>query len=84
MTERIISYLYRNLHYEEYQKGETIFTYNDIGDLFYIVMQGEVIVKTPAPHVIEEVNRTPENVLYYLIKFYKDIYWAKMTNGPII
>ena len=53
--------------------GDTIFKFDDKGDIFYIVLEGEVIVKTPAPFVIEPENKTPEMIFLYLMRFYKDI-----------
>jgi len=31
-----------------------VFQYGDEGELFYIVMEGEVVIKTPAPDTLED------------------------------
>ena len=47
-----------------------------MGRLFYIILEGEVIVKTPAPHLLEgEELVNPKSILLYLIQYYQDIDW---------
>ena len=52
--ESTIKYLYRNLKFHEYKPQEPVFDYGDKGTLFYIIMDGEVAVKTPAPEELED------------------------------
>lgn len=57
---KTVNYLYRNLQYSEHQKGDSVFKYGELGKLFYIILEGEVLVKTPGPHILEgEENVNP-------------------------
>ena len=48
-----IQFMYRNMHFLELQKGQEVFKYGDVGELFYIVMDGEISIKTPFPEELE-------------------------------
>ena len=52
--EKTIQYLFRNLRFMEFKPKVPVFHYGDQGELFYIIMEGEVVIKTPAPDVIED------------------------------
>ena len=78
---KTIMYLYRNMRYEEFGPSDIVFNYGDQGDLFYIIMEGEVIVKTPAPEVIEDDQATPEAFIIYIIEYFQEIYWEKLPEG---
>ena len=52
--------------------------------MFYIIMEGEVIVKTPAPELIEDEHATPEGFLIYLIEYFEEIYWEKLPEGTYL
>ena len=39
--------LFRNLLYLELKEKETVFKYGEVGELFYVIIDGEVSVKTP-------------------------------------
>ena len=51
--------LYRNVSYLEYQNGTTVFNYGEQGELFYIILEGEVIIKVPMPKIIEKPKNKP-------------------------
>ena len=85
LEAKTVNYLYRNILYQEHDVGETVFNYGEMGKLFYIILEGEVIVKTPGPHILEgEENVNPQSVLLYLIKYFRDIDWIDIINGEII
>ena len=52
LDSKTINYLYRNLRLVEYEGKETVFNYGDKGDFYYILLTGEVVVKTPSPFVL--------------------------------
>lgn len=82
---KTMNYLYRNLTFSQCDKGDSVFKYGEMGKLFYIILEGEVIVKTPGPHLLEgdqEVNAN--SVLLYLIKYFRDIDWTKLVNGDLV
>ena len=49
-----VQYLFRHLFFLEIDRNENVFNYGDEGDLFYIIIEGEVSIKTPFPDVLEE------------------------------
>ena len=46
--------MFQNLRYTELDAFENVFDYGDDGELFYIIMEGEVKIKIPAPDELEE------------------------------
>ena len=73
--------MYRALHYVEYQAGESIFKYGDEGDLFYIIISGEVEVKTPAPESLSGDESSPANLTLYLVRHFEDLDWEHFKFG---
>ena len=69
------------MRFAEYAPGEYVFHYGDEGNLFYIIMEGQVIIKTPAPETVEKEQATPEGFLIYLLEYFDEIQWAKMAEG---
>ena len=67
--------------YLELEAGETVFNYGDVGDLFYIVISGEISVKTPFPEVLEDDTAQPYPVLIYFLNFFQDIDWSSLPDG---
>ena len=51
--------LYRNVSYLEVENCKTVFNYGDQGELFYIILEGEVIIKVPMPTIIEKPKNKP-------------------------
>jgi CRP-like cAMP-binding protein len=49
----VVSNLYTHLRIEECKAGRKVFNYGDYGQLFYIIIEGEVEVRTPAPVELE-------------------------------
>ena len=85
LETKTINFLYRKICFQQCNKAGYLFKYGQMGRLFYIILDGEVLVKTPGPHILEgEENVNPKSVLLYLIKFYKDIDWVSLTNGELI
>ena len=73
--------LYRNLRMQECEPGEPVFRYGDRGGFFYIIIDGEVEVRTPSPVELDEESATPEGLLSFIVSFYHDIYWDKVPAG---
>ena len=76
-----MKFLYQNLRFLEIEEDDTVFKYGDEGNLFYIIMEGEVIVKTPSPDELDEEYVTPEGFLLYMVEYYRDIEWSVLNNG---
>lgn len=68
--EKTILYLFRNLRYAEYHAMETVFHFGDEGEIFYIIMEGEVMIKIPGPDVLEDEQCSAEGFLIFLIEYF--------------
>ena len=62
-------------------EGEILFEYGEEGQHFYVIIEGEVSVKTPAPEELDEDQATPLGFLVYMIEYFHDIHWAHFANG---
>jgi len=58
-----------------------VFEYGDEGQLFYIVMEGEVEVRIPLQVVLEGEDATPVGFYNYLVKNFNDIHWPQIADG---
>ena len=58
--------------------------YGDEGDLYYIILEGEVIVRIPQAHILEEEQFSPLGLLMFLIEYYNDIMWSMLNHGDTI
>ena len=59
--------------------------YDELGRLFYIILEGECSVRTPAQYLLEgEEQVNPEYLLTYLLKYFRDINWQSMHNGDLV
>lgn len=65
----------------ECDQDETLFKYGDSGDLFYIIIEGEVSIKTPTPVVLEGDDITPVGLVCYFLTNYGDMHWVELTDG---
>ena len=79
-----MNHLYRKVQYLELYKDETVCQYGDPGDLFYIILKGEVIVKTPSPDIIEGSQLSPIGFLIYVNQYFRDIQWNTLKHGSRI
>ena len=70
----------KQLRLEEVAKGEIVFNYGDQGQLFYIIIEGEVEIKVPSPVLLENDSATPEGLITFILLFFKDIYWKELPN----
>jgi hypothetical protein len=70
--------LFQNLRLRECQPKETVFLYGERGSSFYIIIQGQVEVKTPA---IVEFDVEQDEFFHFCLDYFSDIYWKKTTNG---
>ena len=76
-----MQYLFRHLFFLEIDAYENVFNYGDEGDLFYIIIEGQVSIKTPFPDVLEEEQAEPYPLLVLFLTFFKDIDWKFITDG---
>lgn len=62
--------LFMHLFVQEFNAGETVFKFGDRGHHFYIVLDGEVEIRTPSPVELEEAQVTPEGLLVFCISYF--------------
>lgn len=62
-----IQRLYNSMKYEYFDQGEKVFNYGDIGDKFYIILQGKVSVRVPK---IFNYSFTRNELLKFILKNY--------------
>lgn len=67
--------------YEKSNAGEKLFQFGDRGENFYIILSGEVELKTPSPVELTGKKATPEGVLSFFVNFYEDILWEYLDRG---
>ena len=74
--EKIIQFLIRKMRFKASEKNEMVFHFGDIGELFYIIMDGEVIIKVPSPAIIEgEKAAAKAFLLEYLVEQFEIVHW---------
>lgn len=49
--------------------------YGKDSDLFYIIIEGEVILRAPYPFILENEHFTPIGLLMILIEHFHDVIW---------
>ena len=57
-----------------------MFHYGEKGDLFYIILEGKVEVRTVSPVELDGESTTPEGLITFIISYWRDIYWAKIPE----
>ena len=65
----------------EMNAGEVVFNYGDVGDQFYIIIEGEISIMTPFPEVLEGEQVSPYPILIYFLTFFKNIDWNFISCG---
>ena len=61
-----------------------MFHYGDRGSLFYIIIEGEVEIRTPSPVELDNDSATAEGILVFIVTYFDDIYWEKIYQGQKI
>ena len=82
--EKTFFELCERLRLEEYSQSAIVFNYGDIGQLFYIVVEGEVDVKVPSPVILEEDSATPEGLISFIMLYFNDLHWERLYMGKRI
>lgn len=77
----VIQSLFRNMRLEEWPKQHKVFSYGDRGELFYIIIQGQVSIRTPQPVELEAENTSAEGLISFLISYFEDMFWEQIENG---
>mgnify|MGYP001626983421 CR=1 FL=1 len=62
-------------------EGDPVFEYDDEGNLFYIIMEGEVGVRIPGPFILEGENASPIGLFKFLTENFNDIHWPKVEGS---
>jgi hypothetical protein len=70
--------IFQNLRLRTCEPKETVFLFGDRGSTFYIIIDGQVEVKTPA---IVEFDVEQDEFFQFCLDYFSDIYWKKTTNG---
>ena len=65
-------HIYQELHLQEAKQGEHIFHYNDIGETFYILLEGTLMLRVPW---IRDVAFTQEEMEDYAKKNLQNLFW---------
>jgi hypothetical protein len=52
--------------------------------MFYIIIKGEVEIRTPSPIELENESATAEGILVFIVTYFEDIYWHKIYQGEKI
>ena len=58
-----------------------MFEFGDRGSHYYIIIEGEVLIKTPSPIELDGQKATPEGLLIFIVDYYQDIRWDKISNS---
>ena len=58
------------MRFTELEAGAKVFEYGDKGEQFYIIMEGEVNIQTPAPSMLEDDACSPEGFLIFTIEYF--------------
>lgn len=69
------------LRIQECKVRETVFLFGDRGKMFYIIIKGEVEIRTPSPIELENESATAEGILVFIVTYFEDIYWKKINKG---
>lgn len=69
---------------QECKARETVFLFGDRGKMFYIIIKGEVEIRTPSPIELENESATAEGILVFIVTYFEDIYWQKIYQGEKI
>ena len=62
--------------------GDTVFNYSERGELFYIILDGQVYVRTVSPVELRDCDATV--LINFIIKNYPNIYWDKVPKAAEI
>jgi hypothetical protein len=73
--------VFMHLRMAEHKAGETVFNFGDRGQLFYIIIEGEVEIRTPCLVELENEQVTPMGVLAFCINHLEDIFWDRIQSG---
>ena len=84
LEEKTVNYLYRNLRMLKLGAGDIVMSYGDEGDLYYIILEGEVVVRIPHAHFLENEHCTPVGLLMFLIEYFNDVLWWMLKDGEQI
>ena len=52
-----------------------------MGELFYVIMEGNVVVKTPSMVTLEGEQATPQGLLIYILENFREIHWSDLKSG---
>ena len=63
----MLNYLYRNLRLIKMPAKQIVFNFGDEGDTFYIILEGEVLIRSPSPVVLESANLSPWRLLMFFV-----------------
>ena len=66
----------------EKSAGDIVCNYGEKGDLFYIILDGQVNVRTVSPVELFDCDAT--SLINFLIINYKNIYWGKIPRSEEI
>jgi len=81
IDDKSMQYMYKTFCLRECVAQEAVINYGDRGSLFYILIHGEVEIRVPNQ---VELQIKGEDFIVFCLRFFNDIFWAKITNGQTI
>ena len=64
----------------QHEAGSLVFKYGDEGDLFYIILDGEVAVIVPGPHTLVGYETTRLGFLNWVVENFDSVHWDNMPG----
>lgn len=78
MDKEFVMRAYKVMFVKEQAKGETVFNFNDKGDLFYVILRGTVEVIAPLE---VELQLDEKQLMIYLWEHQENIAWKKLLKA---
>ena len=70
--QEMCMHIYQELHLQEAKQGEHIFHYNDVGETFYILLEGTLMLRIPRT---KDVTFTQEEMEEYAKNNLHNLFW---------
>ena len=77
----MIKHFCKRFRYHQLKDQEIVFNFNDSGELFYIILSGEVEVRIPEPMQLVGDQADPDGILSFVLHNHIDINWGNYTGG---
>ena len=68
----------------EHKKDDVLFKFGDKGEIFYVILDGEVEIIVPEPIELVGSDASPVGILNFVVNYFEDIFWENLDNGSRI